>query len=328
MTQQVPVVTDPCLVLARVCVLLAEGGALPAALDLLCAGLGLRTAVVRSATGDLLAVGGEVLNAVPHMRALPGRDPELELPVPGRSGSAAATLTVVGARPSQLVVLRAAAGVLGLALAPVGTAEDLVAAAELDRDELADSLHDGPVQSLVVARYAADAAVRGGDPVAARDAVQEALVEVRRLLWHLRPRGGAGLQEALEQLSHQLVEAGAPPVTLVGDLGAVAALGATRAAAAYRLVQAVCRPDGATVTGRREDAVLLLDIEGAAPLPSPERWALRVRGLGGDLSSRGGGLRLALPLPSQHEPRAHHSDPGHADPSHADPSHTDARTAP
>lgn len=317
MTQQVPEVADPCLVLGRVAGLLAEGGALPDALDLLCTGLGLRTAVVRSATGDLLGVGGEVLHAVPQMRALPSPGAELELPVPGRAG--AATLTVVGARPSQFVVLRAAAGVLGLALAPVCTAEDLVAAAERDRDELADALHDGPVQSLVVARYAADAAVRGADPAVARDAVQDALVEVRRLLWHLRPRGAAGLAEALAQLSAQLVEAGCPPVTLTGDLAAVDGLTGPRATAAYRLVQAVCRPGGATVTARREGAVLLLDVDGAAPLPSPERWALRARGLGGDLSSHAGGLRLALPLPSQHD-RASSDDPL--------PSHTDARTAP
>lgn len=310
MAQQLPLVpgvTDPALVLGRVAGLLAEGGAFPEALDLLCSGLGLRTAVLRSAAGDLLAVGGDALHAVPLMRST-DRDPALELPVPGRS----ATVTVVGARPSQLVTLRAAAAVLGLALAPVCTAEDLVASAERDRDELADALHDGPVQSLVVARYAADAAVRGGDPAAARDAVQEALVAVRRLLWHLRPRGAAGLPEALDQLSVQLAESGVPPVTLDGDVSAASGLTGSRATTAYRLVQAVCRPDGARVTARREHASLLLDVEGA-PLPSPERWQRRARALGGELSGHAGALRLVLPLPLPLDPP---------------PGTTDARTAP
>ncbi len=77
----------------------------------------------------------------------------------------------------------------------------MLALAEADADAAADGLHDGALQALVVARYAADAAVRGGDPAAARDAVQEALVALRRAVWLLRPRGAQGLLEALRQLA-------------------------------------------------------------------------------------------------------------------------------
>ena len=69
--------------------------------------------------------------------------------------------------------------------------------AEAEADAAADALHDGALQALVVARYAADAAVRGADPAAARDAVQHALVALRRAVWLLRPRGDRGLLEAL-----------------------------------------------------------------------------------------------------------------------------------
>jgi signal transduction histidine kinase len=289
------VLSDPAVVLGNLALALAEGTPLAPALTAFVSSLGLRTAVVRSASGELLGVGGEVLHAVPHMRALPSSGPTLELPISGALGG---SITVVGARPSQLPVLRAAAAVLGLASAPVAGAEDLLDGVEQDRDELADALHDGPVQSLVVARYAADAAVRGGDPVAARDAVQQALVEVRRTLWHLRPRGATGLLEALQNLSTQLVDAGGQPLEVVGDLAAATALRGPAGTAAFRLVQAVARPDGPPVrlVVRRSEDQLVLDIEGAAALIAPERWLQRVRALSGDLSAHTGRLRLALPI--------------------------------
>jgi signal transduction histidine kinase len=294
------VLADPAAVLGNLAVAIADQSPLAPALTAFVASLGLRTAVVRSAAGDLLGVAGEVLHAVPHMRALPTAHPTLELPVGGGS------LTVVGARPSQLPVLRAAAAILALGLVRVPAAEELLDAAELDLDELADTLHDGPVQSLVVARYAADAAVRGGDPVVARDAVQQALVEVRRTLWHLRPRGATGLLEALQNLSTQLVDAGGPPLELAGDLLAAAALKGAAATVAFRLVQAVARPDGSPVrvVVRHAEDQLVLELTGAAALSTPERWVHRVRALSGDLSAPTGRLRLCLPLtPSNAEAR-------------------------
>jgi signal transduction histidine kinase len=300
------VLSDPAVVLGNLALALAEGAPLAQALTGFAGSLGLRTAVVRSAAGELLGVGGEVLHAVPHMRALPAADPTLELPLGGAPGG---SLTVVGARPSQLPVLRAAAAVLGLATVPLPAAEDLLAAAEHDRDELADALHDGPVQSLVVARYAADAAVRGGDPVVARDAVQRALVELRRTLWHVRPRGAGGLLEALQHLSAQHVDAGGAPLDVVGDLAAARALRGAAATLAFRVVQAVARPEAppVRVVVREVEDSLVLELEGASALTSPERWVHRVRALSGDLSARPGRLRLVLPLA---------------------PSSTDARTSP
>jgi signal transduction histidine kinase len=292
-----PVVVDPCVVLGRFAGLLAAGTALPHALDALVSGLGLHSAVVRSAVGQLLGVGGEALHAVPQMPTLAAARTSLELPVHGRSGVQTATLTVHGARPSQLPALRSAAAVLGLALVPVTGAAELLDAAEAERDQLADALHDGPVQTLLVARYAADAAVRGGDAALARDAVQEAVVDLRRTLWHLRPRGATGLVAALEQLSAQLVEAGGSPLGLLGDLDAD--LCGPAAVTAFRVVQAVTRAgagEALRVALRLEQGTVIVDVDGGAPLPSPERWARRAAALGGDLSASAGRLRLVLPL--------------------------------
>ena len=287
----VPVVVDPCAVLGRLAEQLSAGAPLGDVLDVLVGQLGLRTAVLRSAAGDLLGVGGEALHAVPVMRAVDGRT-TLELPVEGRSYGAA-SLTVLGARPSQLPLLRAAASVLGLALVPSTTDAELLEGAEDELDELADALHDGPVQSLVVARYTADAAVRGGDPAAARDAVQAALVELRRLLWSLRPRGGSGLQAALEQLAAHLVEAGSAPVVVVGSTD----LAGPEAVLAFRLVQAVAGPLPVRVAVRADAAGVVVDVDGAAALSSPDRWVRRARALGGDLSASAGRLRLVFPTP-------------------------------
>ena len=89
----------------------------------------------------------------------------------------------------------------------------VLALAEAEAAATADALHDGALQALVVARYAADAAVRGGDPAAARDAVQQALVALRRAVWQLRPRGDQGLVTALEQLAVQILDAGGVTMT-------------------------------------------------------------------------------------------------------------------
>lgn len=287
-----PVVVDPCVVLGRLAEQLAAGTDLGCVLDELAQGLGLRTAVLRRNSGDLIAVGGEALHAVPHMRAIPFGGPTLELPVFGDGGLESANLTVIGARPSQLPVLRSAAGILGLALVPSGSLAELVQDAESACDDLADRLHDGPVQNLVVARYAADAAVRGADPVAARDAVQAALVELRRTLWSLRPRGSDGLRAALEQLASQLAEQRAPALTVV--IGADVA--GPRGVLAYRLVQAVAGQEPAKVSLRPESNHVLVDIDGGSPLPSADRWARRARALGCDLTASAGRLRLVIPL--------------------------------
>jgi signal transduction histidine kinase len=254
----------------------------------------------------LRAVAGDPTSAVPAMRLVARSDgPTLELPLLA-AGRTLGVLTVVGARPSQLPVLRAAVAVLALALSrPAPTAHELaaqlVAAADAEVDEAADRLHDGAVQALVAARYATDAAVRGGDPAAAREAVQTALVELRRALWHQRPRGNdaGGLTAALELLSARLVEAGGSPIGFVADGPVAHALPAAVCSVAYRLVQAVATAADAgpvRVTVRRDGAGAVVDIDGGAGLPSTERWAEKVSTLGGALVSEAGHLRLVVPL--------------------------------
>jgi signal transduction histidine kinase len=273
---------EPCLVLGEVARLLTGGGAPDPALAALQSGFHLSAVALRDASGAVVA--GTTSSS----------GPTHELPVHGRSGSPVGTLVVSGAVPAQLPALRTAAAVLGLALAPAAV-EDL----EADREALADALHDGPVQSLVVARYAADAAARGGDAGLARDALQSALVELRRFLWHVRPRGSAGFVEALDQLSAQLTEAGSPALGLVGDVEAAAALRGAAGVTAYRLVQAVARPGAPAVRValRRESGRLVLDVEGGAALSNPEAWARRAQALGGELQTSTGRTRLVLPPP-------------------------------
>lgn len=292
---------DPAVLLGQLALRLTGPSPLPEALDLLVAGLRLSSAVLRTSDdgvpAGVLAVAGEAVHAVPPMRGHLPPQVALDVPVPG----SAVVLTVVGARPSQLPALRAAAAVLALAVGAHTACTADAAALLLDGDEdgdlLADALHDGPVQALVVARYACDSAVRGGDPALARDAVQEAVVGLRRTMWHLRARGQEDLPAALAALSERLGEAGQPAPALLLDPAADAQLAAPERALAYRLVQAVARDAGTPVRValRRAPDGVLLDVDGGRPLDAPDRWRRRVRALGGDLSSSAGRLRLRLP---------------------------------
>ena len=170
--------------------------------------------------------------------------------------------------------------------------------AEADADAAADALHDGALQALVVARYAADAAVRGGDPAVARDAVQDALVALRRAVWLLRPRGEQGLLEALQRLAAQVVEAGGAPVALdVDDIGPLAlddALAPAAATAAYRLVQRAAGQSPLTVRVRSNPTGLRIALD--VPLSDPAGEALRARAVGGALLATRDGASLHLPL--------------------------------
>ena len=297
---------------------------------------GLRSVVLRSVpqdggVGELLAVAGEVVHAVPASRAA-AVGPVVELPVCGPGGVALATLTVVGARPGLLPALRAAAAVLGLALLAAtsgdaasddaasedGTSRtggsdevpnhvaDLLDDAEQGLGGLADLLHDGVVQDLVFARYAADAAVRGADPALVREAVQQVLVGLRHSLWHLRPRGTSGLAEALQSLSDRLAEAGRGPLALTLAPG-TDVLDPSAATTAYRLVQALALAldPGDTplpVTLRRcpapgGRAVIVLDTTTTGCADDLARWRRRAQAHGGELTVLGGRVRLVLPAP-------------------------------
>ena len=169
----------------------------------------------------------------------------------------------------------------------------LLAAADTDLDALGDRLHDGALQALVAARYACDAVARGADPVAARDAVQTALVSLRRELWLLRPRGADDLVTALTQLSAQLVEAGGPGLCLHADPSV--RLAPAAAAAAYRLVQAVAG-EALLVVRLSRDGALHLD----APVRDPATWALRAAAVGAELHAGATTTLLQLPIEEDH----------------------------
>ena len=178
----------------------------------------------------------------------------------------------------------------------------LLAAADRDADLLADRLHDGVLQSLVVARYASDAAVRGADPADARDAVQDALVALRRLVWQLRPRGGDSFPEALSALSAQRTSLGGAPLDVViGTEDADAGLCGSGRALAYRLVQAaVADPGPVRVAVQTEGSVVTVSVTGSLPddaLPT-DVWDARARALGGHFEAAEPGsrtTRLLLP---------------------------------
>ncbi len=122
---------------------------------------------------------------------------------------------------------------------------DPVLAAEAERGRLADQLHAGLLQSLVVVRHAVAreqqpraAAAAPGLPTA-DEALADCLAETRRLVWHLRPRTlDAGIDRALDALAQRLADDGRCLLrvdVLDGD-----ELSAPQAAAVYRVVQAVC----------------------------------------------------------------------------------------
>lgn len=307
---------DACALLVGVAARLGEAGedALSDALALLVEGLDLRSAVLRDALdGEVLGLAGDLVHAVPSSREralAPGGVVEVPVQTGGRP---LAALTVVGARPSHLPPLRAAAAVLALELRRSSSRVPLalLEAADAAADRVADALHDGPVQELVVARYAADAAVRGGDATTVRDAVQSSLVSLRRALWMLRPRptGGESLAAVLPQLSSRLQESGRPGLLLDVDDDAAARLSGPAASVCYRLVQEIAGPAGgsATVvllrTGR--DCVRLEldgDTTSITSAAAVAQWTARARALGAvlslpDLST--GRVVLSIPVPTR-----------------------------
>lgn len=191
---------------------------------------------------------------------------------------------------STVAPCRPPLGALPPPAAPATTGQALLDAAEKDLTALADRMHDDVLQALLVARYAADAAVRGGDPSQARDAVQDALVRLRRTVWHVRPRGHAGLRDALDELSAQRVQAGDAPLSVDLDDGA-GQLEPTAARLAYRLVQA---SRTSAVRLARDGAAAVLTLTPTVELDAAV-WQLRAETLGGALTATSAGVRLMLP---------------------------------
>ena len=300
-----PVVADGALLAGQVAVMLAVAGdaMLTEALRLMVRTLGLRSAVLRAIEpygGGLLAVAGEVVHAAQPVAA-PVRSGPLLLPVQA-NGRNLAMLALEGHRPAQLPAVRACAAVIALVLAAGGAEADAVTGLELmqaeaeDRAAVADALHDGPLQSLVVARYAADASVRGADPTLARDAVQAALVGLRRTLWQLRPRGAEDLAAALQQLDQRLVEGDRPPLLLQVDPASAGQLSGLAATTAYGLVQAAAlvertSPLPVELLATRRCTVLTI----AGEVPALERWETRLRALGAVTTVAATGVLVRFP---------------------------------
>lgn len=309
-----PVVGDGALLAGQLALMLAVAGdaMLTEALRLMVRTLGLRSAVLRGAEpygAGLLAMAGAVVHAA-HPLTSVGRVPvspacaaPLVVAVQA-SGRDLARLTVEGHRPAQLPVLRACAAVIALVLA-AGSAEadavlglGLLQAEAADRDEAADALHDGPLQSLVVARYAADATARGADPSVAREAVQSALVGLRRTMWQLRPRGADDLAAALRQLDAQLTEGDRPALDLQVDPASAGRLTGLAALTAYGLVQAAAlvdrtQPLTVELLATRRSTVLTID----GTVPAVARWELRLRALGAATTVEAGGVLVRFPQP-------------------------------
>lgn len=293
-----PAAIDPCVVVGEFAALLSAGNGLPEALDVLTRGLTLRSAVLRSTGGELLGVGGESVQTAAPVRAVASSDGWLEFTVRAR-GAHVAVLTVQGARPSQVAALRTAAAVLGLALLSVTSGEphagEMLEDHQAEQVALADALHDGPMQSLMAARYAAEAVARGGDPAEVRAAVQQAVVELRQQLWQVRPRGSAGLVEALNQLSERLVESGRHPLALSGD---GADLSGPPAVAAFRVVQEVAASaEGpVAVVLRQTRNAVVVELSSSQPLEPRPPWGRRTSAVGGHLTCAAGKISVTLPV--------------------------------
>ena len=191
-------------------------------------------------------------------------------------------------------------------------------ASERERAELAGQLHDGPLQSLVAARYVTDIAgmaLRDGSLDEARQGVQAGLVHARRALWQLRPHASDGrdLAGALDSLAGQLADYIGLRVVVTAD-GVPAVLPPAVASAAFRVAQemlcAAVRDRAATralvsVEIDGDTLVLVVTDDGVGQVVEVPtglaRWREWVSLLGGDVrlrGKRGGGawLRARLPL--------------------------------
>jgi hypothetical protein len=181
---------------------------------------------------------------------------------------------------------------------------------EADYASLAGRLHDGPIQTLLAARLAAELAARsGGDDLAdVAVLVTTALRELRRVMWELRPRTGEGLGAALEQLAAHDAAGPAPRLfDVTVDREAASRLSPAAAAIGYRLTQTVLR--GATsalrVTVRpgTTGTAVRLQITGAdADIPDVDRWQRRAALAGGRLRVERGSVDLDFDVPEHERP--------------------------
>ena len=240
--------------------------------------------------------------AIPRMRSADSTA-VLSLPLRVR-GRVAGFLTVVAdARldPTDVALVEAHADLLALTLVADQDAVDSagrVLEEEADRAEVAADLHEGPMACLVAARYALDSAA---DLTAAGNALQHAWVELRRIVLGQRARGLDGdLAGALRSLATELTRTGCP-VDLRLTAIEPGSVPAPAAVTAYRAVVAALRGVHGPVTitaGRSPAGDLNVAVTGAEDVVDAgaiDRWARRIRALGGTVERRPDGLTLHLP---------------------------------
>jgi signal transduction histidine kinase len=192
------------------------------------------------------------------------------------------------------------------AATPAVTRAEALAEVEAERAALAQVIHDDVLQTLVMARWAAD---RSGDTVV-RDNVRAAITEAREALWALRPRTTDGeLGAALYGLADHV----APDrVVVVRADGVPGRLDPCAATLAYRVVQAAvaaCSGRTVDVTVEVRGGVLEIAVcddgpayDAAVDAPDSEltRWLARAGSVGGTArvgSGPNGGTTLWLQIP-------------------------------
>jgi signal transduction histidine kinase len=200
-------------------------------------------------------------------------------------------MTIVTAAPAATTAVTRAA-----ALAEV----------EAERAALAKVIHDDVLQTLVMARWAAD---RSGDTLV-RDTVRAGITEAREALWALQPRTTNGeLGLALYGLADHVLP---DRVVIVRAEGVPGRLDPGAATLAYRVAQAaVAASSGRTVDIRVEVRAGVLEItvcddgpayDAAVDAPDSEltRWLARAGSVGGTArvgSGPDGGTTLWLQIP-------------------------------
>jgi hypothetical protein len=214
-------------------------------------------------------------------------------------------LTVIAAddlADHDVRLIEAHADLLALALSAVSPRAETAAHVldeEAERAEVAAVLREGPLASLVAARYALDT---GSERSAVRAVVQQALRELRRVVVAQRAGGVDGdLARGLRGLVEDLRHSGCRVDLLIADLPA-GSVPPSAAVTAYRVVAAALngvsgRPS-VIVTGDVAAECLIVSVTGARDphdAGALDRWARRARALGGSLERHPDGVVLRLP---------------------------------
>ena len=305
-----PVAATP--VVGEAAALLADGGPdlVPRLLCLLATSLGLPRSAVTIELPP--TVGAAHLGQVLPLQRRPGAGVRTELPLTA-GGRLAGILVITGGDPAGTVgpaALRTFGDLLASALTPRSVPAAQPVELEEDYAEIAGTLHDGPIQTLLAARFAAQLVTRNGDDDLGEVSalVSDALRELRRVMWELRPRTGQGLGAALEQLAAHDAAGPAPRLfDVTVDRAAAARLSPAAAAIAYRLTQTILRGAASalrvTVRPGGTLTAVTLQISGAdADIPDVDRWQRRAALAGGRLRVERGCVRLDFDVPA-HERR-------------------------